>query len=395
VADLNYAGVHQTAGRTSELARFDGQFGDVAPEDIISAVNGYSTASDLWTPSGISAFTQVTFQAPNASSATTYSLSGSTAAALAEGLGDLGTALGRAVTEWYTVDQTTAACTAKNPGITGTFTATTGITWTNTTVGSSGTDLPVGRFVLSTGLGSAAGMNGVHKCRLPAASTTQNPTTKQIIVFTPTGTVGAGDQLRLVVRSRYLGRDSTTIEANYDANLTTTLAALATDANTILDLGIDAGGLGSGAGVVATSDATTFTLTADVKGYVFDADLHITNAASGTLTLSSKAYTGTIGNKVYDIVPNILGILGRGGQVRDNTSNAPVLPPLRQGEIARKGTVWIANTQAPGFMDRVWLDPATGKAYNAYSSGYIPLPADRASWTGNSQGGYAEIRINF
>lgn len=395
MADLNFAAVHETTVRSTQTERYIGQIYGESPE-VITAINATAVATDVWTPTVGGAITQITFQAPNAASATTYTVSVSTAAQLAEALGDLGTDLGRAVTSWFWINQTTAVCTAKNPGVTGTFTNTTNASWANSPAGSSGTDLTVGRLVISQGKGSAPGAVGVNKCRLPAASTTLNPTSKQVITFTPSAGIAAGDQLRLVVRASYLPRGTCTIEASHSSDLPTTLANLVTDANAILDLGIDAGGLGSGFGVVASEDDTTLILTADVKGYAFDADLYITNGASGTMTLTSKVYTtGAPGKVMSDIVPSILGIVGRGGQASLDGSGNNVVKPLRLAEVGKRGYAMVANSQSPSMGDLCWLDPATGLLYNAGASGYIPLPADKIRWTGVYQSDAAEVEIRF
>lgn len=397
MADLNYGAVHQNSVRTTETARHIGAFLDVQQAHVISAINGYAVATDIWTPTVGGSTTSIVYQAPDASSATTYTIAAvTTVAQLAERFGDLSTALGRDVTEWFTVDQTTAVCTAKNPGITGTFTNAGSITWAHTDTGSSGTDIPVGRMVLLSGIATAAGAVGSYKMRLPAASTTLNPDSNQVITFTPSAGIGAGDQIRLIVRSRYLPRATCTIEVSHNTDLATTLADLVTDANTILDLGIDAGGLGSGFGVVASTGGTTLVLTSDVKGYAFDADMTIVNGASGTMTLTSKVYTtGAPGDIDTDVVPNLLGIVGRGGQSSANSSGAPVVQPLKVGELARCGKVLVVNSQSPAVNDVVWMDPATGLLYNAGASGYIPLPNDKARWTGDNQTGYAGVWINL
>jgi len=380
MADLNFAAVHQTAGRISEPGRHIGAFVDVDSADVESVINGYATARDLWTPTVSGAITSVRYQAPNESTYTDYTVSVSTAAGLAEALGDLGTALGRAITQWYTVDQTTAACTAKNPGVSGTLTGTTNLSWANTTPAASGTDIPVGRLVIRAGTGTAPGAVGKPKGRIPAASTTQKPTSKQVITWTISGTLNTGDDLVTTVRNPYLGIETQPVITRYATSQTATLAAHATAVNTALDLGITAGGLGSGFGAGATSDATTFVLTADVKGYAFDANTFVSNTAAGT-ALATKAYTtGSVGDAITDVVPNVIGLLGRGGQVEHDSSDVPVLKPLKVGTVARRGGVVVANTQSPSADDPVWLDPATGLLYNAGASGYIPLPKALARW---------------
>lgn len=396
MADLNYGAVHESSVRATQTERYIGQiYGDNA--EIITAINATAVATDVWTPTVGGAETSVVYQAPDAAAATTYTIASvTTAAQLAEALGDLGTDLGRAITKWFLVNQTTAVLTAKNPGVTGTLTTSGNITWAHTTTGSSGTDLTVGILALSQGKGTAPGAGNINKCRLPSASTTLNPTSKQVITFTPSAGIAAGDQLRLVVRSSYLPRATCTIEASYDINLATTLAALVTDANTILDLGIDAGGLGSGSGVVASEDDTTLILTADVKGYAFDADLFITNGAAGTMTLTSKVYTtGAPGKIVSDIVPSLLGVVGRRGQASLDSSGNNVVKPLRLAEIGKRGYAMVANSQSPAMGDVCWLDPATGLLYDSYASGYIPLPSDKIRWTGVYQSDAAEVELRF
>jgi hypothetical protein len=397
MSDLNYGAVHDSTSRTSETARHIGLlYGD--GKRVRTGLNATAVATDVWTPATDAvAESSIIFQAPNASSSTTYTIPAcDTLAEIAAALSDSGTALGRAVTSWFIVNSTTGVCTAKNPGVTGTFTNGTHITWTHTTTGSSGTDLPVGRLCIYQGMGTAPGMAGVAKVRLPAASTTLNPTTKQVITFVVGGTLNTGDQLRLVVRAAHLPRATATAETTYGTSPTATMAALATAAETVLNLGIDAGGLGAGYGVVATSSgADTLILTADVKGYAFDADLYVTNSASGTGSLTSKTYTGAPGAVASDIVASLYGIVGRYGASQLDSNGAPVVPPLRPAEIGSGGMAMVASTQSPALGDICWLDPATGLLYNAPSSGYIPLPVNKIHWTGVYQSDAAEVAINL
>lgn len=387
MADLNYGSVHETSVRSTQTERFVGQIYGESPE-ITTAINGYAVATDVWTPTVGGAITQVTYQAPNASSATTYTVSVSTAAQLAEALGDVGTDLGRAITQWYLVNQTTAVLTAKNPGITATLTGTTNLSWANSPAGSSGTDLPIGRLVLSQGISSSPGCAGVPKARLPVASTTLNPTSKQVITFTY-ASVTTGDTITTTIEepTRQIAFTRSTL---YAASMAATLAAHTATLETALNAR-----LGAGYGAVATTSGNDIVITVDVKGAVILATSTVTGAGGGTCT---EAFTtGGVGNIVSDIVPSILGIVGRRGQSQLNTDGDPVVPPMRLAEIGRRGYAIVANSQSPARGDLCWLDPSTGLLYNAGASGYIPLPSERIRWTGvnNVDASGAEVEIRF
>lgn len=389
MADLNFGSVHETTVRSTQTERFIGQIYGESPE-IGTAINGYAVATDVWTPATDGTDeSSIVFQAPDASSATTYTITASnTLAEIAEALGDSGTDLGRAVTKWFLVNQTTGVCTAKNPGVTGTFTNGTHITWTHTTTGSSGTDLPVGRLVLSQGLSSAPGCAGVPKARLPAASTTLYPTSKQVITFTY-ASVASGDTITTIIEepTRSIRFAVSTLYAtSHAATLTAHTAALETALNA---------NLGAGYGAVATNSSNDILITTDVKGARILGTSTVSGAGGGTCSVAFT--TGGIGSIVSDIVPSILGIVGRRGQSQLNSDGDPVVPPMRLAEIGRRGYAMVANTQSPARGDLCWLDPATGLLYNAGASGYIPLPSERIRWTGvnNSDASAAEVELRF
>ena len=386
MADLNYAAVHETSVRSAQTERYIGQIYGEASETI-TAINGYAVATDVWTPAYGSAITSITFQAPDAASATTYTIASTTSlTALAEALGDSGTDLGRAVTKWFLVNQTTAVCTAKNPGVTGTFTDTSGVTWTHTTTGSEGADLPVGRLVLSPGRASAPGCGNISKARLPAASTTLNPTSKQVITFTY-ASVASGDQIVTTITDpvrNLVATVKTTYATSHAATLTQHTADLETRLNAVF---------GAGYGAVATNSTNDILITADVKGYAFDATSQVIGSGGGTV---SKAYTtGQVGALASDITVSILGIVGRRGASSLNSSGDPVVKPLAAAEIGKRGYAMVANSQSPAVNSMCWLDPATGLLYNAGASGYIPLPTSLIKWTGNYQSDAAEVEFRF
>ena len=386
MADLNYAAVHETSVRASQTERYIGQLYGESSETI-TAINAYAVATDVWTPAVGGAITSITFQAPDAASATTYTISSSSSlAALAEALGDSGTDLGRAITKWFLINQTTAALTAKNPGVTGTFTDTSNVTWTHTTTGSEGTDLPVGRLVLSTGRASAPGCGNISKARLPAASTTLHPTSKQVITFTY-ASVASGDTIITTVTEPARGisfSTSTPYGTSHAATLAAHTAALETDLNAKL---------GAGYGAVATNSTNDILITADVKGYAFQAVSEVVGSGGGTC--STAFTTGQVGALASDITVSILGIVGRRGASSLNSSGDPVVKPLAAAEIGKRGYAMVANSQSPAVNSMCWLDPATGLLYNAGASGYIPLPTSLIKWTGNYQSDAAEVEFRF
>lgn len=388
MADLLFDAVHGSSVRTTEAC---GYLGDAYGGDLVtlSVSNGYGVATDVWTPAtdGTDEST-ITFTAPNATTSTTYTISASnTLAEIAEALGDLGTDLGRAVTKWYLVDQTTAVCTAKNPGVTGTFTSGTHITWTGSPAGSTGTDIPVGRVVLRSALGSAPGMSRVSKARLPAASITLKPTDKQVITFTYTS-VADTDSIITVIEEPTRGikfAEATQYATSHAATLTAHTAALESALNAKL---------GAGYGAVAANATNDITITTDVKGAAILATSEVVGDGGGACATAFT--TGSPGALATDVIPSILGVLTRKGQTSTNTSGAPVLEPLKLGEVVRRGLVLVANTQSPALGDLPWMDPATGLLYNAGASGYIPLPTSKIRWTGvNYSEGLAEVYVNF
>lgn len=345
-----------------------------------------SRVTDVWTPSVGGAYTEVTFTPPGGS-ASTLPAAGSTAANLAADLADTSTALGRAVTAYYEVNSTTAVCTAKVPGSAGTFANTTGITWTHTASGASGTNLLVGSLMCRGAL-TGAGVANVAGMAYPADSLVSGPTAKQVITLTGSS-IASGDQIRTVVRMRARPGLVCEVVTAFDTNNNTTMATHATALDSALNTVF-----GAGYGAVAANASADITITADVIGAAFEVESSVTGSGGGAV---AKAYTtGQWGALSTDIhAGGLLGVLTRNANVTYDATNGNHVEAGRLGEVLRHGVIAVTNSQSPTGSDAVWVDPATGLFYNAGASGYLALEKDVALWKGAGSGGLAPLQITL
>lgn len=325
---------------------------------------------DNWTVSVGGSITSIDYTPPGGT-LTTYTVSGvSSAATLAAALANGETALGAAILDTYYVNAATAALTARRPGVNGTLTNTTNASWTHATTGAAGSDLPVGRLVLRQSAG--AGPSNVIQGRLPTASSTYKPTSKQSFALTG-ASLTTGDIITTEVRMTSTAK-SAVASTKYDGSsnnttVTAHAAALDTACNTAF---------GAGSGVVVTDASGVMTITSDVQGESFEVSYHVSAGATGTWT--NSASTGFEGSPTTDYKANILGICTNH---RCNLDSSGVLVvPARQGGVAMsRGRIRVAVGDAGSVVagDRPWIKISDGTFHAAVASGLVRAP-DNFRW---------------
>lgn len=370
MATTGIGAIHVDAIRLTQTARHVGEVLSADPIDLVSCLNASSVTLDVWTPTVGGAYTQIAFQAPDESSSTTTSATGSTAASLADDL----SAIDR-VTQWYSVNETTAAVTGLIAGEVGTFTNTTNVTWAHTTTGSEGEDIPVGYGVIRTGAGTSPGMTGVLEVGLPTTSSE----TAQVKTFAVTHNASGFYMVKVFWNGKWYETEN--VPGN--ASDTQTAADLATAINAVMPT----------ESVLASNSSGNLLLTAEVEGQSFDA----IGIASGhaSAEIAPTYTTGNPGSATTDLLADFVGVVTRAGSINDSDGDA-VINPMRMCEVLRKGTIVVENSQTVAWGDQVFLSVASstkGKFYNANATDYVPLPLSRARWVRDQGDGTAILEL--
>lgn len=370
MATTGIGAVHVDAIRLTQTARHVGEVLSADPINLISCLNASAVTLDVWTPTVGGAYTQIAFQAPDESSSTTTSATGSTAANLADDL----SAIDR-VTQWYSINETTAVATGLIAGEVGTFTNTTNITWAHTATGSEGEDIPVGYGVIRTGAGTSPGMTGVLEIGLPTTSS------ESAQVKTYACTSAASALFRAFVQWNGKVYESATTVHNTDT--ATTVDDLVTAINAVMPA----------ESVIASRSSDNLVLTAEVEGQSFDAWIAV--SGSGSAEAVPTYTTGNPGSATSDLLADFVGVVTRTGSINDSDGDA-VINPMRMAEVLRKGTIVVENSQGVSWGDQVFLSVASstkGKFYNANATDYVPIPLSRARWVRDQGDGTAILEL--
>lgn len=369
MATTGVGAIHVDTIRITQTSRHVGEVLSADPNDILSCLNSSSVSLDVWTPS-VSAYTAIVFQAPDESSSTTTTASGSTAANLADDL----SAIDR-VTQWYSINETTAVVTGLIAGEVGTFTSGSGLTWTHTTTGSEGEDIPVGYGVIRTGAGTSPGMTGILEVGLPTTSSE----TAQVKTYAMTSAASA--LFRAFVR--WNGKIYESASTVHNSDTPTTIDDLNTAINAVMPA----------ESVIASRSSNDLVLTSEVEGQEFDAWIEV--SGSGTAEAVPTYTTGNPGSATSDLLADFVGIVTRTGSINDSDGDA-VINPMRMCEVLRKGTIVVENSQTVSWGDQVFLSVASstkGKLYNANATDYVPIPLSRARWVRDQGDGTAVLEL--
>ncbi len=335
---------------------------------LISALNSASVLLDTWTPTVGGAYTDWTYQAPDASTGTTYSDTGSTAGNLADDMRDQDS-----VTRWFNIS-TAGVLTAKYPGDIATLTNTTNVTWAHTYTGAEGSDIGVGRAVIQdsihTGEAGAVPVMGLA---------TSSSFSAQVKTYAVTSAASA--LFRAFVKWNGKIYESATTVHNTDTP--TTIDDLVTAINAVMPA----------ESVIASRSSNDLLLTSEVEGQSFEAWIGV--SGSGSAEAVPTYTTGSEGATASDYAAKFLGILTRHASVNDSSGDA-VLHASATGVVCQRGQIVVANSQGVSFGQQVFVSIASatrGQMFNANSTDYIPLPLSRARWVRDLGGGYAVVEL--
>lgn len=371
MATTGIGSVHVDAIRTSQTVRHVGEVLSVVGSGaIISCLNASAVSLDVWTPTVGGAYTEITTTMPDESASVTTSATGSTAANLADDLSSIDR-----VTQWYSINESTAVVTGLIAGEVATFTNTTNITWAHTTTGSEGEDIPVGYGVIRTGGGTSPGMTGVLEVGLPTTSSE----TAQVKTYAITYNASGFYSCKVLWNGKWYESANVAGTAD-DAG---TAAALATAINAVLPT----------ESVIASNSSGSFILTSEVEGQSFDA---IVVASGHDSAEAVPTYTtGNPGSATTDLLADFVGVVTRVGSINDSSGNA-VINPMRMCSVLTRGTIVVENSQTVAWGDQVFLSVASstkGKFYNANATDYVPLPLSRARWVRDQGNGTAILEL--
>lgn len=176
------------------------------------------------------------------------------------------------------------------------------------------------------------------------------------------------------------------VDANTDSNTT------ATDIRTAINAMMPANT------VNAAGSNASVTLTAEVAGKAFVAAVSVKSETVARLTL-----THTTATALTDVNRAVLGISLRSSFVESTTigDSTPSWPANQGVEVARKGAVWVSNSQSPVRGDKVYVETGVtadnGKLFNTTSATRILLTGakwERAERSTNSSN-LAIVRFAF
>lgn len=349
--------------------------------------------SDLWTLAIGGAMTSLSYTNSLGTVETITVASSTTAAGLLSALTDAVEAdpTLRILQEYTLVatGSTSLTATAKSVGVMGTFSNTANGTWTHTTTGAAGSDLPLSRAVVKSSSYSGAGVDGVQAVDIPYGIGLQ------VITLTPVYAASSYYNIVMTLRNYLDGTDLPVSVGKVAAstNTATDCTAIAAAINAAMGTVEPA----AGASFVADgSGGTTVTVTSEVPGLT--ATIQVT-ISGGAATCSVAYTTGSPGANGYDIDASFAGIVAFSSAIVDDTNGSPVIPARRMGAaIKRPGRVLVEvqSGDSPAEFGEVWVGTGSsnyGKLYAASAANRAPLSINTASW-GPASGSYRWLNVN-
>lgn len=406
---MGIASLHQGRVRSTFNEGYVGTpLASLNPFDVVSALSVMDLVYDTWTltRSGANAtFGPVAYVDPDGVSYSyTYTVTGSTTADDASDAAILFRQEDE-ITAWYdvTVASNVVTFTARNRGANaaGTFSDTdSNITTAHSVAGADGTDIPAGRLIMHTGKSTQAGSRNTYKAILPSdRAHAGTALAAQAVTDTFAGTIGAGDEIQVRYYVPALNLWTDWVRQEHDADETTTLNALVTKLNTELDAVY-----GAGYGITAARSGSTITHTADVAGYAFSVETWVVSTASGTLTVTSAATTGAIGDPATDATMSILGIsLRDGAQPSADGEDDAVIAPGTALAVARRASpqqaIRVVSTESWAESAQLWVSTTAGatdgRLYSSGASGRLPLPKSMVRAAGYESANVGLVAINL
>lgn len=299
---------------------------------------------------------------------------------------------------WHvTYASSTVTLTAKNADQYATSVADTdgNLTSAEATAPSTGTNLQVGRLVIENGIGSTAGTNGDYLGIYLQAATL----TAQIVAY-DFASIAAEDVIETTIEIPGYGDMNgvspiISVGTPFKTDQATTLARHVVAVNAQLDQVF-----GAGQSVVAALATAKFTLTAEIAGLAFNSIITVGGGRTGTATIdagTSLPATGIgVGNRTYDHLTRLFGVVERGSGAKESTVGAgdAVYEPGRAfAAIRRNEAVCLKNADTVTQGQRGWLSMGSttlGQVYNAASTTTrLPLPLSMFRWVKDLANGTA------
>lgn len=301
-----------------------------------------------------------------------------------------------------TYTTSTTVLTAKNADQYATSVADTdgNLTSAEATAPSTGTNLQAGRLVIDNGIGSAAGTNGAYLGIYLQSSTL----TAQVVAYDFSGVVAADTVETTIIIPAYADESgiapSISVTTPFHTSQAVTLAEHVVSLNAQLDQVF-----GAGQSVVAALATAKFSLTAEIAGLAFHSIITVGGGRTGTAVIdasTSLPATGLgVGNRTYDHLMRLFGVIERGGAKESSVgAGDAVFEPGRAFlAIRRNEGVILKNADTVAQGQRGWLSMGSttlGQVYNAASTTTrLPLPLSRFRWVKDLANGTAVASISL
>jgi len=401
-------GVHTESIPTSRQALFEGNsIYPLSPSDYRPAIVG-SRARHVVTLTRTGdnpTYGPVTFTDPNgtARSVTLTVTTGSTTANSSSAATQLGQL--SYITKWYHVTSSGAVVTltGKSADVSSTSWADTdgNLTTAEATASSAGTNLQAGRLVIEGGTLSGAGVGFDYS----AGYALSGSFTAQVVAYDFSG-VTTGDVVETTIMiPGYADENGTPPSISVSTPYVTSQAQTLDNHVAALNAQLDQV-FGAGQSVVAARSTAKLTLTAEITGLAFHAIVTMGGGRTGTATIdasTSLPSTGLgVGNRTYDHLTRLLGVIKRTSGAKESTVGAgdAVYEPGRSiNAIRHSEGIVLANSDTVTMGQRGWLSISSatyGKVFNAGSTTTrLPLPLSKFNWVKDLANGTAIGRISL
>lgn len=401
-------GVHTTSMSQDRSGIFEGNsLYPLAPSDYRPAiVSGRTQHVVTLTRTGDNAtYGPITFVDPEGTSrsVTLTVTTGSTTANSASAALQLGRL--SYITSYYHVTTSGAVVTlrAKVATVAGTSFADTdgNLTTAESTADAAGTNLQVGRLVIDNGMGGNQGTQTSWLGQYALSGTF----TAQVVAYDFSG-VTTGDVVETTISiPGYADENGTPATISVSTPYVTSQAQTLDNHIAALNAQLDQI-YGAGQSVVAARSTAKFTLTSEITGLAFHAIVTVGGGRTGTATIdasTSAPSTGIgVGNRTYDHLTRLLGVVERGSGAKESSVGAGdcVYEPGRAFLAIRQSEgVCMKNADGVTLGQRGWLSISSatyGQVFNAASTTTrLPLPLSKFRWLKDKGNGTAIAAINL
>jgi len=259
----------------------------------------------------------------------------------------------------YTIDQVDALCTLAN-----------------TQAAAPASTVPIGRLMVSLGYETDEAGKLAVLCK-------SSKLVAQVDTLAVTYASGEVYYVGITIEGvRY------SVAVAADTDTATTQAAIVTAINAMMPTYT----------VLAAGSSPNVTLTAEVAGKAFVVDLGLKSGTTARLTI-----THTTASLLTDVNRALVGISKWWSALESSTigDSTPVWPANNGVIVAKRGQLWVANSQSPAEGDKVYVETGVtadnGKLFNSPSATRILLT--NARWErperSTQSEGMAVVSINF